>query len=653
MAYEARPQCNATSKQNGKAGLLFAPSVLVGMRGASALRGPSARVLLTALASFCTVVSPATSAWAGGGQTTSPGTPTVSPLVGAAPDRSTYAAGTCSGQYTAQLGQYARTSNGLYAASNGQTHQSIANSIASTALGGAGTIIQDIGTGVGLTDVESAASAIQLGAIPYQIASITTQAVSLAYAYDSNNISVTYNNPTDNTGTLTASGANSVTISPGAYTSPDGATGGLASVSSSPAGIVGALSFSEAALAQTQAAQALTDQINTNNLPACATEFAGTISADAGLNSATGVSADNGAIWLGDTNGTTYSQGITLGGGALSGAGVGGAEATTGDPTAIAIGNNAIAAKAGSTALGLKAEAFGVNSTAVGANAEAIGASSVAVGDGALASRDGAVAVGLNSASTGVNAIAIGTGSTATGSVALGAFASAANGGAALGDGAIATGSAYSTAVGPVAFSIGKQSVAVGYASLASGDYGAAIGAGSTANGAMSVAIGDGATSSQTESIAVGHAASAAGLRAAAFGPNASATAVDSVALGSGSVADDPGTVSVGRSGAERRIVNLAPGVNATDAVNVWQLNRVEKRADAGTASVAAALNIPQAFEPGKGVIGLGLGARGGQTAFAFGASKMSANGRAIVKFSASWDSQGKTTAGGGVGFEF
>jgi hypothetical protein len=40
-----------------------------------------------------------------------------------------------------------------------------------------------------------------------------------------------------------------------------------------------------------------------------------------------GISADGGAIWLGDPNGTTYSSGITLGGGALSGAGTGGLQA--------------------------------------------------------------------------------------------------------------------------------------------------------------------------------------------------------------------------------------------------------------------------------------------------------------------------------------
>jgi autotransporter adhesin len=47
---------------------------------------------------------------------------------------------------------------------------------------------------------------------------------------------------------------------------------------------------------------------------------------------------------------------------------------------------------------------------------------------------------------------------------------------------------------------------------------------------------------------------------------------VGSVALGQGSIANLPNTVSVGAPGAERRIANVAAGVNTTDAVNVGQL---------------------------------------------------------------------------------
>ncbi|MGO4610880.1 hypothetical protein AB4142_31580, partial [Variovorax sp. 2RAF20] len=44
------------------------------------------------------------------------------------------------------------------------------------------------------------------------------------------------------------------------------------------------------------------------------------------------------------------------------------------------------------------------------------------------------------------------------------------------------------------------------------------------------------------------------------------------VALGAGSVANRANTVSVGAAGAERQVVNVADGSQATDAVNVRQL---------------------------------------------------------------------------------
>jgi len=74
---------------------------------------------------------------------------------------------------------------------------------------------------------------------------------------------------------------------------------------------------------------------------------------------------------------------------------------------------------------------------------------------------------------------------------------------------------------------------------------------------------------------AFGDGASATGSLSTAIGPNATATAPNAVALGSGSVASLANTVSVGAPGAERRITNVAPGINQTDAVNVSQLSSV------------------------------------------------------------------------------
>jgi autotransporter adhesin len=69
-----------------------------------------------------------------------------------------------------------------------------------------------------------------------------------------------------------------------------------------------------------------------------------------------------------------------------------------------------------------------------------------------------------------------------------------------------------------------------------------------------------------------GAGATAAGSSATALGNGASAQADNSVALGAGSVANRANTVSVGSVGAERQIANVADGSQATDAVNVRQL---------------------------------------------------------------------------------
>jgi hypothetical protein len=158
-------------------------------------------------------------------------------------------------------------------------------------------------------------------------------------------------------------------------------------------------------------------QAAANGLPSCDQAFTGTVSVAAGgvnvtgnsvfqnnvgvagdltvagslnasqLHTSQGLSAMGGRISLGDPNGVNFSDGITLGGGALSGAGFGGPLAFTGDVTAVAIGNGAGAFSANSTALGTGANAVGANSTAVGANSTAGFTNSAAFGSGATTTR--------------------------------------------------------------------------------------------------------------------------------------------------------------------------------------------------------------------------------------------------------------------------
>ncbi|MBW9133283.1 hypothetical protein JNC05_29820, partial [Paraburkholderia ginsengiterrae] len=127
-----------------------------------------------------------------------------------------------------------------------------------------------------------------------------------------------------------------------------------------------------------------------------------------------------------------------------------------------------------------------------------------------------------------------------------------------------------------------------------------------------------------TDSVAAGPAAVASASNAVALGNGASATTLNSVALGAGSIASsttlttagyNPGTstiaastaaggeVSVGSAGAERRITNVAAGLNATDAVNVSQLQSEDAKVNNEGAATAAALGGGSTYNTTTGAI--------------------------------------------------
>ena len=115
------------------------------------------------------------------------------------------------------------------------------------------------------------------------------------------------------------------------------------------------------------------------------------------------------------------------------------------------------------------------------------------------------------------------------------------------------------------------------------------------------------------------------------------------------------------------KITGVAPGeISATskDAINGSQLhavasnlnnkiNKVGKHADAGTASALAAANIPQAYTPGKSLVGIAAGNYQGQNGLAVGMSRISDNGKIIIRLSGTANSQGKTGVAAGVGYQW
>ena len=165
---------------------------------------------------------------------------------------------------------------------------------------------------------------------------------------------------------------------------------------------------------------------------------------------------------------------------------------------------------------------------------------------------------------------------------------------------------------------------------------------------------------------------------ASRWATGATSTGTGSVALGQNSTDGGvAGVVSVGGVGSERRITNVGPAVNGTDAVNLSQLqaatnsfttttnglqneinqtnfdlNQVRRRANGGTAGAMAVAGLPQAFEPGKSMIGGAVGYWADQVAFAIGVSTIVGD-RTVVKAGGSISQQGVGGFNAGVGFQF
>lgn len=262
------------------------------------------------------------------------------------------------------------------------------------------------------------------------------------------------------------------------------------------------------------------------------------------------------------------------------------------------VGNRNTAVGTGATTSDPSALGAGSRNTALGSAASATGGSD-AVGQGTLAA-------GSDSTATGAGATAVGPAASAGGySTALGVNSSAAGGGIAVGNGANSTmglslgngattsGTYDATAIGTNA---NAQSNAIAI-SAGQGNNPAAAANGSVAingqagvvnngmmsftptNGVDSIAIlGTAGTVSGATmgNIAIGLSAEAnatTGLGGVAIGQAASATGANSVAIGSNSSDSGLANVfSVGSAGQQRSIINVAPGINATDGVNVSQL---------------------------------------------------------------------------------
>ena len=224
-----------------------------------------------------------------------------------------------------------------------------------------------------------------------------------------------------------------------------------------------------------------------------------------------------------------------------------------------------------------------VNSTA--AAATAAGAEAVAVGPQASAAGANSVAVGNGASSSAGNSVALGAGSVASVGAQSGYTGAYGQTGASNSAGEVSVGSSGSerkithVADGSDTYdatNVGQLKNGVNYAIDESKKYTdqkiqniTNVAGSFRANNTNNLAD---PSASGANSAAGGAGSTAAGANSTALGNGSQAQADNSVALGAGSVANRGNTVSVGASGAERQVVNVADGSQATDAVNVRQL---------------------------------------------------------------------------------
>ena len=308
-----------------------------------------------------------------------------------------------------------------------------------------------------------------------------------------------------------------------------------------------------------------------------------------------------------------------------------------------------------------------------GIDSSASGAYATAVGYQATASGTNALAMGKGATVTGENSIAIGTGNQVAASKS-GAFGDpniimnttsdnvAVSGSYAIGNDNVINSSntfvlgndvnnkldANGKITGQAAGNTVENSVYLGNKSTATAGDG-------SATGTLKNLKQDGTQGSTTTAGSTG---------------TVSTAKVGNMTYGGFAGAKADGVVSVGAAGNERRVQNVAAGeisATSTDAINGSQLysvakgvdqldgkvNRMNRKLRSGIAAATAMTNIPQVTLPGKSALGAGVGSYDGQGALAVGYSRMSDNGRIILKLSAGASTQGKYNAGAGVAVQW
>ena len=390
------------------------------------------------------------------------------------------------------------------------------------------------------------------------------------------------------------------------------------------------------------AAQTVTTKLNEINKSVERAETAATSATTAATNAASSATVASTAAKVAISSASAANSSATA---ASTSASAANSSATAASSSATAASSSASAADSSATAASSSATAASSSATAASSSASAADSSATAASSSATAASSSATAASSSASAADSSATAASSSATAASSSATEA-----------GKSASAASSAASAA----------QSTAqrIEDSGLISKDGKTAFAADNTsnrdsakANGKDATAVGYGSNASGKNATAIGNNTTASGRNSTALGQNATATAENSVAIGQGSVANERNTVSVGSVGNERRITNVADPVNNTDAANKRYVDnamrKTEKKLRGGVAGATAMANIPQVTQPGKLMVGAGIGNYKGQSAVAIGLSKSSDSNRVIFKMSGSATTQGDYNIGAGIGYQW
>ncbi len=236
----------------------------------------------------------------------------------------------------------------------------------------------------------------------------------------------------------------------------------------------------------------------------------------------------------------------------------------------------------------------------------------------------------------------------------------------------------------------GTNSTAIGPNTVVSGNNSTAVGVGNNVSGNNSGAFGDPNLVTANGSYVIGNDNTVRGDNTFVFGNNVNTAAKNAVVLGHNSAATRDNTVSVGSSGNERQISHVADATEATDAVNLRQMQtanteilkaskdytdtrintlessftdfsyqtdrrfkEVDKRFDRQGAMSAAMMNMATSTAGLTGLnrVGVAAGFQGGEKAVAIGYQRIVSENVSLSVGGAFTDEEG--SGGAGVGFSW